>query len=153
LKEKTAVKEEAFNVTPVGYVRGTKGKPRLEILKQYRPALKQLSNFSHVIVLWWAHGRDTKKYRSVMQTNPPYAKDVSTGIFATRAPYRPNPIGLTTCRITGVDQAKGIVRIAGIDAKEGTPILDLKAYFPCCDRVKEVRTPDWLPNWPEWMHE
>jgi len=62
-------------------------------------------------------------------------------------------VELTTYRIVSVDEKMGIVRIAGIDAKEGTTILDLKAYFPCCDRVKEVRIPEWLPGWPEWMHE
>jgi len=62
-------------------------------------------------------------------------------------------VELTTYRIVSVDEKMGIVRIAGIDAKEGTPILDLKAYFPCCDRVKEARIPEWIKNWPEWRPE
>jgi tRNA (Thr-GGU) A37 N-methylase len=84
-------------------------------------ALRQLGHFTHLIVLWWAHTRDTAKYRGVMQTGPPYVKDVTTGVFATRAPYRPNPVAMTTCRIVSVKEGKGVVRVGGLDAKDGTP--------------------------------
>jgi len=43
--------------------------------------------------------------------------------------------------------------VSDIDAYDGTPIVDLKAYFPVCDRVKEATIPEWLSNWPEWMPE
>jgi tRNA (Thr-GGU) A37 N-methylase len=52
-----------------------------------------------------------------------------------------------------VDHAKGEVEIVNIDAYDGTPVLDLKAYFPVCDRVKEVRVPPWAADWPEWLPE
>jgi len=65
--------------------------------------------------------------------------------------YRLQPIGLTTCMLLNVDEANGIVDIASIDAFEGTPVLDLKAYFPVCDRVKDAQIPEWLTEWPEWM--
>ncbi len=45
------------------------------------------------------------------------------------------------------------MRIADIDAYDGTPLVDLKAYFPVCDRVQEARIPEWLAGWPEWMPE
>jgi tRNA (Thr-GGU) A37 N-methylase len=76
---------------------------------------------------------------------------VLTGIFATRAPHRPNPITLTTCKILSVDETNGVVQVAEIDALDGSPVIDLKAYFPVCDRVQDVRIPDWLAGWPEWM--
>jgi tRNA-Thr(GGU) m(6)t(6)A37 methyltransferase TsaA len=139
-------------MVPIGYIRRD---PHvyLEICEPFKPALQQLDHFSHVIVFWWAHSHDNKKSRNIMQTNPPYAADKVTGVFACRAEYRPNPIGMTVCKLKAVDEEKGIVYITDIDAYDGTPIVDLKAYFPVCDRVKEAYIPEWLSDWPEWMPE
>ena len=79
-------------------------------------------------------------------TSNSLAVSLVTGIFATRAEYRPSPVAITTCRITGIDKDRGLVDIAGLDARDGTPVIDLKAYFPVCDRVKEAKTPGWLPD-------
>jgi tRNA (Thr-GGU) A37 N-methylase len=87
----------------------------------------------------------------MLQTRPPYAEEHLTGIFATRSPYRPNPIAMTTCRVLGVDEATGVVEVANVDTFDGTKIVDLKGYFPVCDRVKDARIPEWLADWPEWM--
>ena len=144
-------KQESFNVYPIGYVRRLADEIQLEILKPYRPGLKQLEHFSHVIVLWWADQMDTEEFRGLMQCKPPYAEEHLTGVFATRAEYRPNPVALTTCKILAVDEQEGILTIANIDAYDGTPVVDLKAYFPVCDRVQEVRIPTWLAGWPDWM--
>jgi tRNA-Thr(GGU) m(6)t(6)A37 methyltransferase TsaA len=140
-----------YEVRAVGYVRRSAEGINLEILEQFRPALANLSHFSHVIVLWWADRHDNAKSRSALQTRPPYARDQVMGIFATRAEYRPNPIGLTTCRLLAVDEANGSVRVADIDALDGTPVLDLKAYFPVCDRVRKAHIPVWLSDWPKWL--
>ena len=51
------------------------------------------------------------------------------------------------------DETEGVVTVADIDAYDGTPIVDLKGYFPVCDRVKQTRIPEWLSDWPEWMPE
>jgi tRNA-Thr(GGU) m(6)t(6)A37 methyltransferase TsaA len=125
----------------------------LEILEAFRPALRQLNHFSHVTVFWWADRHDNERSRRIMQTEPPYASGKLTGVFATRAEYRPNPIAMTTCKVLNVDEENGTVRIANIDAYDGTPVVDLKAYFPVCDRVKEATIPEWLSDWPEWMPE
>ena len=58
------------------------------------------------------------------------------GIFATRAPLRPNPIALSTAEVLDIDQANGILRLAYIDALDGTPVLDIKPYTPSLDRVE-----------------
>jgi tRNA (Thr-GGU) A37 N-methylase len=105
------------------------------------------------MVFWWADKHDNEKSRGIMQTGPPYAKGKVTGVFATRAEYRPNPIAMTTCKLLAVDENSGTVGVAEIDAFDGTPIIDLKAYFPVCDRVKTARMPQWLAGWPEWMPE
>jgi tRNA-Thr(GGU) m(6)t(6)A37 methyltransferase TsaA len=146
-------KKETYQIYPIGYIRRSENRINLEILEPFRPALKQVDHFSHVTVLWWAHKHDNGKSRNVTQTEPPYARGILTGIFATRAECRPNPIAITTCKILKVDEANGIVQIAWIDAYDGTPIVDLKAYFPVCDRVKEPRVPQWISEWPEWMPE
>ena len=143
--------QETYHVHAIGHVRCTDDGNYLEILEPYRLALKQLEHFSHVMVLWWAVLCDDDESRAVTQCNPPYAESVLTGIFATRSPARPNPIALSTCKLLSVDEKTGLVRIAEIDAIDDTPIVDLKAYFPVCDRVKDVRIPDWLSDWPDWM--
>jgi tRNA (Thr-GGU) A37 N-methylase len=56
-------------------------------------------------------------------------------------------------RILDVNEEEGIVQVAFMDAYNGTPIIDLKAYFPVSNRVKEARIPEWLLDWPEWMPE
>jgi len=144
---------KAYQLYPIGQIERHEGKTYLSISEAFRPALKQLDQFSHVMVFWWAERLDADEYRQVMQTNPPYAQDQVTGIFATRSPQRPNPIAMTTCKLFSVDETAGMVEITDIDAFAGTPIVDLKAYFPVCDRVETASIPSWLAGWPEWMPE
>lgn len=153
MNKKIIDKEQTFQLSPIGHVHRSENSIHLEILEPFRPALKQLDHFSHVIVFWWAHKHDNDRSRNIMQTKPPYAKEVLTGVFATRAEYRPNPIAMTICKMLKVDEKNGIIQVADIDAFDGTPIVDLKAYFPVCDRVKDAKIPEWLSDWPEWMPE
>jgi tRNA-Thr(GGU) m(6)t(6)A37 methyltransferase TsaA len=125
----------------------------LEILEPYRPALKELGQFSHVIVLWWADQVDNPEYRHTMQTELPYARGTTAGVFACRAEYRPNPIGITTCIILDIDEQQGTVTLPWMDAFDGTPLLDLKPYIPMADRIRDVRVASWLEGWPEWMED
>lgn len=145
--------ENAYRLLPIGHVRQSDEGFRLEIMAPYRAALKQLEHFSHVMVLWWADQCDDDLYRGITECEPPYAAGHVTGIFATRSPMRPNPIAVTTCPVVSVDIDAGIVRVGWIDAFDGTPVVDLKAYFPVSDRVKEPRIPAWLSEWPAWMPE
>jgi tRNA-Thr(GGU) m(6)t(6)A37 methyltransferase TsaA len=145
--------EQTFSLFPIGRIRRRGSEVDLEISEPFRPALKQLDHFSHVMVFWWAHKHDNAQSRGALQCEPPYAKGKTTGVFATRAEYRPNPIAMTTCKIMKVDEENGIIQVGDIDAFDGTPIVDLKAYFPVCDRVKEAHIPEWLSDWPEWMPE
>jgi tRNA-Thr(GGU) m(6)t(6)A37 methyltransferase TsaA len=141
----------SYQVRPIGYVRRASGQTTLEIQEQFRPALKELEQFSHVQVLWWFSAFDDEMYRQVTQSeHAPYEAPV-LGVFACRSPVRPNPIALTTAELLGVNQDDGKVQIGNIDAFDGTPILDLKAYVPSCDRVKDVRVPQWAADWPEWL--
>lgn len=147
-------KETTIRLKPIGFVRRTKDQISLQIDEEYRPALQQLEHFSHVHVVWWADKHDTEKSRSIVDCTPPYGENPPvTGVFATRAEYRPNPIAITVAEIVQVDQKKGIVQVVNLDAFNNTPLLDLKAYFPACDRVKEPKIPSWIKGWPDWFPE
>ena len=138
-------------VESIGTVRRDQDTVFLEIPEAYRPALAQLEHFSHLYVLWWADRYDDEESRRILQTRPPYAQDKLTGVFACRSEYRPNPIALTVCKILEVDESGGRITIGDIDAFDGSQILDLKPYFPVCDRVKNAAIPDWLTGWPNWL--
>lgn len=142
-----------YRLQSIGTVRRNGQSVQLEIDAAFRPALKQLEHFSHVMVFWWAERFDDEEWRTRLQSNPPYAEEHLTGVFATRSPYRPNPLAMTTCKLLGSDEGTGLVQVATIDAYDGTPIVDLKAYFPVCDRVQEAHIPEWLSDWPDWMPE
>lgn len=145
---------EVYNIYKIGQVKNKNSKTFLEILEPYRPALKHLADFSHVLVFWWADKFSDEKYRTALRTKPPYATNKMTGVFATRAEYRPNPLVVTVCRLIGVDEKEGTVEISGIDAFDKTPVIDVKPYIPAFDRVRDPKIPKWLSFlWPEWKGE
>jgi tRNA-Thr(GGU) m(6)t(6)A37 methyltransferase TsaA len=147
------MEEKVYQVYPIGTVRRSGDSIHLQIDEPFRPALKQLEHFSHVMVFWWADRFEDEQYRNRLQSQPPYAEEHLTGVFAMRSPYRPNPIAMTTCKLLASDEETGVVSVSGIDAFDGTRVVDLKAYFPVCDRVRDVHIPEWLSDWPEWMPE
>ncbi len=141
-----------FSVNAIGHIRTGEEGFYLEIAPEYRPALNGLDGFGHINVLWWFHLY--AEYREVLECDRPYkhAPD-KMGIFATRAPVRPNPIALTTVAVTRIDHAQGRVYIPYIDAEDGSPILDIKPYHPCEDRVRDVKLPAWCAHWPQWVED
>jgi len=143
-REDAIVTEAQFVVCPVGKVEKDKQQVRLRIFEKYLPALKGLEGFSHVHVFWWFSKNDTPEKRRILQVHPRGSKkNPLTGVFATRAPVRPNLIATTVCRIQDIEDH--VVTIERIDAFDGTPILDLKPYIPGADCVKgQVRVPSWL---------
>jgi tRNA-Thr(GGU) m(6)t(6)A37 methyltransferase TsaA len=142
-----------FTLNPVGRVARTEDSVSVRIPEAYRDCLKLLDEFSHIYVIWWAHEHDNEQSRRYRETEPPYAPGRTHGIFATRAEYRPNPIAITVCEVLDVDLDAGAVRIRDIDALDGTPVVDIKPYYPVCDRVKDARIPEWLSDWPDWFPE
>ena len=134
-----------FKVYPVGTVEKKAGSTSLKIADKYAKALKGLDGFSHVIVLYWFDKNDTPEKRSILQTRlDRFPNKPSAGVFASRAPVRPNLIALSVCRILSVDGAT--VRVQSIDAFDGTPILDLKPHIPMIDSPGNVKLPDcWTP--------
>jgi tRNA-Thr(GGU) m(6)t(6)A37 methyltransferase TsaA len=135
---------KAFTVNSIGTVQRDDTGCTLHYRRPVPPGSEGAGHFSHIIVLWWATEQDTPEARRQTTCRPPYAPDKLTGLFATRAEYRPNPIGMTVCPLDEVDEENGVVQVRNIDTFDGTPILDIKAYFPVCDRVNGATIPAWL---------
>jgi len=132
-----------LRLNPIGVVKQQGKQTYLEFLPQFAPALEGLTGFTHVWVLYWFHENDTPEERATLQVHP--RRDPTnplTGVFATRAPVRPNLIGLTACRILKVNGHT--VEVADLDAKDGSPILDLKPYIPKGDSIPDAVTPEWV---------
>ena len=151
-----SAQQQPFHLRALGVVRrphGAAGPVIIDIDEPFRPALLGLGEFSHVMVFWWANYLDSPEQRNIMQCQPPYAEGRTMGMFATRSPVRPNPIMMTTCPLLEVDQDKGIVTLGNLDAVDGTPVVDLKAYFPVCDMQPPARLQvsglGWLEGMPD----
>ena len=132
-----------IRLNPIGTVKHQGKQIFLEILPRYAPALDGLAGFSHVWVLYWFHENDKPEERATLKVHP--RRDPAnplTGVFATRAPVRPNLIGLSPCRILKI--ADNLVEVADLDAKDGSPIVDLKPYIPKGDSLPDAATPDWV---------
>lgn len=142
-----------YQISPVGYVVKNEDHTYLEILPTFRTGMKELEQFSHVQVIWWFSHFDDEDSRSTTLFDQMPFEAPELGVFACRSPMRPNPIGLTTAPILGIDHAHGLIEVANLDAYDGTPIIDLKAYLPSCDRVQHVMVADWAAKWPQWLPE
>src|SRR5262245_34811421 len=105
---------------------------RIEIFPDYEAGLRDLDGFSHVHLLTHLHRSGPGDLEVV-----PFLDDEPHGVFATRAPGRPNPLGLSVVRLLEV--AGTTLRIAGLDLLDGTPVLDLKPYVPHFDHVDAER--------------
>jgi len=104
--------------------------------KEYEEGLSDLEEFSHIILLY--HFHKSKGYNLMVK---PFMDDQQRGLFSTRAPRRPNPIGLSIVQLINIDNNK--ISIQGIDVLNGTPLIDIKPYVPGFD-AREVTKLGWL---------
>ena len=104
--------------------------------KEYEEGLSDLEGFSHIILLY--HFHKSKGYNLMVK---PFMDDQQRGLFATRAPRRPNPIGLSIVQLIKIENNK--ISIQGIDVLNGTPLIDIKPYVPGFD-AREVTKLGWL---------
>jgi len=109
---------------------------RVEIFPDYVKGLKDVDGFSHLILLYYMHA--IRKQALIVT---PFLDSSPRGIFATRAPTRPNPIGLSIVKLIRVDG--GVLHVDDLDVLDGTPLLDLKPYVPEFDHRPEARI-GWL---------
>ncbi len=122
--------------TPILPRRSEGIKGTIEIFPQYAEGLADLDGFSHIHLIFHLHHSAGYKLKVV-----PYLDDTLRGIFATRAPRRPNPIGLSIVRLRKIEGA--ILYIEGMDILDGTPLLDIKPYVPNFDERQDCRI-GWL---------
>jgi tRNA-Thr(GGU) m(6)t(6)A37 methyltransferase TsaA len=113
---------------------------RIVLEPQWTPALEGIEEFSHIYVLFWLHGIHGEIQLHVHPENRADLPEV--GILATRTPRRPNPIGLQVVEL--VSREENVLTVRGLDALNGSPVLDLKPYLPRGDAVAGARTPEWL---------
>lgn len=114
-------------IQPIG-AKGVKG--QIELKREYEEGLKDLNGFSHIILIYHLHlcnGHSLKV--------KPFLDNVKRGIFATRAPKRPNPIGISVVRLEKIE--KNTIYISNIDVVDGTPLLDIKPYIPHFDTCED----------------
>lgn len=108
------------------------------------PALDGIEEFSHLTVLFWLH-QVTAQERRLRKIHPKDRQDLPlVGVLATRTQYRPNPIGLTVVKL--LERRGNVLKVQGLDAINGTPVLDLKPWIPERISPEEVRMPAWLTS-------
>jgi len=119
----------------------------IRLLPQFCLGLKGIEAFSHIIILYWAHLRDKKRERNTLLVFPRrHEVKVETGVFACRSPTRPNPIGLCVVELIRVEECS--LTVKGLDAFEGTPVIDIKPYIPRADSVPNAKAPEWTLRGP-----
>ena len=103
-------------------------------------ALDNLDEFSHIIVIYFIH----QSHRPApMKVHPRYSKEITpVGVFASRSPDRPNPLGKTTVKL--LERRDNVLKVQGLDAIDGTPVIDIKPYIPGLDSVDDARVPRWM---------
>ncbi|MCG6974087.1 MAG: tRNA (N6-threonylcarbamoyladenosine(37)-N6)-methyltransferase TrmO [Desulfobacterales bacterium] len=132
-----------YYVYPLGVIRKKMDSVRIEIEQTYRDAFLGLDGFSHIAVLYWFHENDTPEKRRTMQVHPRRNKQIPlTGVFATHSPLRPNLIGLTICKIIAIKDTT--IFIEDIDARDGSPVIDIKCFIPCAELRSAIKLPDWV---------
>lgn len=146
--------EPTLTVRPIGFLRCEKQvkfqalhqpvetRPERNLLelspgRDHELALQDLAGFSRVWLLWWFHRNAS--WRPLVL--PPRGPAQRRGVFATRSPYRPNPLGLTPVRLLGVERRRLI--LGPCDLVDGTPVLDIKPYIPAYDAFPDAQA-GWL---------
>ena len=120
-------------IQPAG-ARGVAG--TVELFAEYQDGLKDLDGFSHIILLYEFH-----RSRGFSLEVVPFMDSQVRGLFATRAPKRPNPIGLSVVRLRGIEGR--LLHVEDVDMLDATPLLDIKPYVPAFDAPSECRV-GWL---------
>lgn len=111
---------------------------RVEVFKEFEEGLKDIDGFSHVSLIYWFH--KSGGYRLLITT--PWDTKLH-GLFTTRSPNRPCPLGL--CLVELVAREGNILSVKGLDAIDGTPLLDIKPYIPSIDEKTNVQV-GWLKD-------
>ena len=115
----------------------------IEVYTSYADGLKDLAGFSHIILIYHLH-----QVGNAQLVVTPFVDSIPRGVFATRAPVRPNPIGLSIVELRAIEGTR--LDISNVDVLNRTPLLDIKPYIPQTEHIGDVRI-GWLSNMAEKM--
>ena len=146
------VPQENINLVPIGRVANGVEYPsdvkwedivsEVVIAPKLAEALDGIEGFSHIVVVFYLHKVNENRH-SLLKVHPENREELPlVGVFATRSPVRPNPIGITVVKL--LERRGNVLKVLGLDAYNGTPVLDIKPYLRRGDLVEEATTPDWL---------
>ena len=136
-------------LAPIGVVKNKVKNPRfgsfkdevaeIVLKKKFTDALTGIEDYSHVVVVYWM---DKVKDKVITHRPQGNSQVPIVGIFSCRCPQRPNPIAVTTVKLLGCIGNK--LKVEGLDILNGTPIIDIKPYWPVYDEVKKAKIPKWV---------
>ena len=141
--------KKIINLKPIGFVKNNIKEPRFcnfaneisEIIldEKFTELLNGIDDYSHVIIVYWMD-----RIKDYVTTHRPQGNPnvPVVGIFACRCPQRPNPIGMTTVKL--IEHRKNKIKVKGLDILNGTPIIDIKPYWPQYDKIVGGKIPDWV---------
>jgi tRNA-Thr(GGU) m(6)t(6)A37 methyltransferase TsaA len=109
---------------------------RIEVFREFEEGLQDVDGFSHIVIIYWFH--KSHGYHLIVKT--PW-DDVPHGLFTTRSPHRPSPLALTVVELVSTD--RNILKVRGLDAIDGSPLLDIKPYVRAMDERSVVKS-GWL---------
>jgi tRNA-Thr(GGU) m(6)t(6)A37 methyltransferase TsaA len=149
------VPREPAVIRPIGVVRNAVREPRMDgweslrsdiiIREDLAPALDGIEGYSHLIVVFALHRvPEAERRLRVHPRGDP--RNPEQGVLATRSQLRPSGIGVSVVRL--LRRRLTVLRVQGLDAIDGTPVLDIKPYLPPYDAVADARVPDWVQNPP-----
>jgi tRNA-Thr(GGU) m(6)t(6)A37 methyltransferase TsaA len=149
-----AAKSPGMNLRAIGIVRNDIKQPirhgwreivsEIVVNSNLAEALDGLDEFSHIIVLYWMHRLDPGR-QLPLKVHPMGKPELPlVGRFATRSPSRPNPVGQATVRL--LERRGNILKVKGLDAIDGTPVIDIKPYIPGYDSASDAKAPLWMTN-------
>jgi tRNA-Thr(GGU) m(6)t(6)A37 methyltransferase TsaA len=138
------MKKDSIEIVPIGFVSKTsdndkdKSISKIVVKKEFAKALDGIEDFSHIHIIYWLHNVTSKRPLTLTFENIP------VGVFATRTPVHPNPLGLTLVELK--TRKENVLWVKGLDADDGTPVLDIKPY-PDWARKLTVVTDFRVPQW------
>ncbi|MFX1515267.1 MAG: tRNA (N6-threonylcarbamoyladenosine(37)-N6)-methyltransferase TrmO [Promethearchaeota archaeon] len=97
----------------------------IEIFSEYAIGLDDLQDFSHIHLIYFFHKSKEVKLKVV-----PFLNEKTRGVFSTRAPLKPNPIGFSIVELISISRSKNVIKVRGVDMLDYTPLLDIKPYIP-----------------------
>lgn len=141
-----------IKLTPIGIVKNNVTESKREewqkviseiiINDNLTEALSGIEEFSHLIILYWMHKLAPSEY-TVTRVHPKGDQNLPlVGVFASRSPARPNPIGVTTVKLLEV--RNNVLKVVGLDAIDGTPVIDIKPFIHQHDQPSDCKIPGWL---------